>query len=233
MATTNLPPDFWSMAAAVELRSDPWGPRVALKTWPFDEARSGVEPISALGGAVLVSEPEPKPLPPSPRPRSQPFIATSYLGKAFDGSIDYQAARVAIEAAGCEGIAFTGVSGAALGWPLISMGLKGCVLRKGERNHSSFDLEGWRGLRSYAIVDDFIGDGDTVKRIVSALRERDRSVEVPLVVLYATGDWMDRGAIAGKQRNILPTRAAIFEVGRNRLWEPLTEADAKGEEVPW
>lgn len=65
-----------------------------------------------------------------------------------------------------EVILFTGVSGAALAFPVSYLtGVPIACLRKPNSSHSIYTLEGWWPRSSYIIIDDFVETGDTINRI--------------------------------------------------------------------
>jgi adenine/guanine phosphoribosyltransferase-like PRPP-binding protein len=68
-----------------------------------------------------------------------------------------------------DAIAFTGVSGAAYGFPAaLRTHCPAIVVRKtlDDGTHSCHLVEGPRDIERYCIVDDFIASGDTVRRII-------------------------------------------------------------------
>jgi len=71
-----------------------------------------------------------------------------------------------------DSIAFTGVSGAALAFPLSVSLDKSllCVRKRGESNHSPFVVEGYIDTMSYIIVDDFVHSGATIRRIIREIK---------------------------------------------------------------
>ena len=73
-----------------------------------------------------------------------------------------------------DAIAFTGVSGMLIGPTIcLRLGKPMIVVRKGDLDdcHSSNRVEGFQAAKRYVIVDDFVGSGDTVRRIQEAVKE--------------------------------------------------------------
>jgi len=106
-------------------------------------------------------------------------IQTEYLGTVFRPK-EFESAVVRALALGkniackykIDGIAFTGVSGAALGYILgYHLGLPLiCIRRQGDGAHYIGALEGCVSAKRYMIVDDFISSGDTVRRIMRTIK---------------------------------------------------------------
>lgn len=106
-------------------------------------------------------------------------IQTEYLGLVFRPK-EFESTVVRAIALGkniackykIDGIAFTGVSGAALGYILgYTLGLPLiCVRRQGDGAHYLGVLEGCVSAKRYMIVDDFISSGDTVRRIMKTIK---------------------------------------------------------------
>jgi adenine/guanine phosphoribosyltransferase-like PRPP-binding protein len=69
-----------------------------------------------------------------------------------------------------DAIACRGVSGLLIA-PIVAMRLGKflIVVRKGEKTHSCYEVEGDHGAQRYVILDDFIDAGDTVKAITSKI----------------------------------------------------------------
>lgn len=107
-----------------------------------------------------------------------------------------------------DAIAFTGVSGAALAFPLsFALGIPLlCVRKQGESSHSPYKVEGDYSAERYVIVDDFISSGSTVNRIQDDI-ESEISGVPELVGLYLYKDagnysWTD---IHNNEIPVLPT----------------------------
>jgi len=65
-----------------------------------------------------------------------------------------------------QAIAFTGTSGAALGFPIaLALGLPILYVHKGSKRHMQARVEGKVDVATYAIIDDFIETGATLRRI--------------------------------------------------------------------
>jgi adenine/guanine phosphoribosyltransferase-like PRPP-binding protein len=102
----------------------------------------------------------------------KPLIDAGYLSDFFDPAklkkIVSQAAKALTELdqkTGFDAIAFTGVSGAAIAFPLsIVMGKPLICVRK-EHSHDSRATIGVFNAKRYVIVDDQIYSGDTIERI--------------------------------------------------------------------
>lgn len=86
-------------------------------------------------------------------------------------------------------IAFTGVSGAALGFILsYDTGFPVLVVRKsGESSHASYKVEGNHSVKRYLVVDDFIDEGNTIRRIVKRIDEEltSNAAVCAAIMLYA------------------------------------------------
>jgi len=83
-------------------------------------------------------------------------------------------------------IAFTGVSGAALAFPLALRLNKGllCIRKEGSGSHSLYDIEGDFSGDRYIIVDDFVDTGSTVEKIHSDLERNRATDDIELVGIY-------------------------------------------------
>lgn len=94
-----------------------------------------------------------------------------------------------------DAIAFTGISGAAIAFPLAAALNKPliCVRKKGVSTHSHREVEGYLDNGSYIIVDDFIVSGDTVDRIVQAIAEAGCMATPQAIYLYepTSGEYSD------------------------------------------
>jgi len=107
-------------------------------------------------------------------------LRTEYLRRVFETDtfidlVNHAATRLKEFGAKTpfDAIAFTGVSGAALAFPL-SVALRKpllCVRKGNESTHSPLRVEGDFSARTYIIVDDFIFSGATVNRITRMIGE--------------------------------------------------------------
>ena len=106
-----------------------------------------------------------------------------------------------------DAIAFTGVSGAAMAFPLsFALGIPLlCVRKGGENSHSPYKVEGDYAARRYVIVDDFISTGNTMRRIQEDLENEIAGTPVLVgIYLYRNmcySDWTD---IHDEQIPVLP-----------------------------
>lgn len=118
-------------------------------------------------------------------PRNQ-GIRTEYLDPVFDGEKFQQTLKLlelamAAYRADFDAIAFTGVSGAAVAFPLSDR-LKApllCVRKKGENAHFAGTLEGYIYASRYCIVDDQISSGRTLERIIREVRQNAQDYKSP------------------------------------------------------
>lgn len=79
-----------------------------------------------------------------------------------------------------EAIAFRGMSGAALAYPLsylMDIPLL-CVRKKKNSCHSIYKVEGYTGAGSYIIIDDFIETGNTVNKIIKHISKHSLATPV-------------------------------------------------------
>ena len=70
-------------------------------------------------------------------------------------------------------LAFSGYSGALIA-PMLALAVgKDMVLvrKKGDVRASSYDVEGYKNIKKYIIVDDFVCSGDTAKRIIKGVKD--------------------------------------------------------------
>lgn len=121
---------------------------------------------------------------------------TDYLHQVFT-PIDYQELiKDSLECAGklyqkkkFQAIAFSGMSGAALAFPLgYLMDLPLLCVRKNS-SHSFYTVEGMLEISSYIIVDDFIDSGFTLDYILKSIRQEQAKKNLPLaeckgIILY-------------------------------------------------
>jgi hypothetical protein len=122
-------------------------------------------------------------------------IRTSYLRPIYDPELYIETVDQLVTY--CKGfadefdaVAFTGTSGAAVGYILATFLHKPviCVRKRAEKNHSPYVVEGYYGSKNYLIVDDLIGSGDTMCRIVKEIDAAYAPQERPAprhIVLYA------------------------------------------------
>lgn len=70
-------------------------------------------------------------------------------------------------------IVATGSSGQSITWPVAyKLGIPVCIVRKeGEKSHAGL-VTGYGDMEDYVILDDFIGTGTTVKRVLDTIAER-------------------------------------------------------------
>lgn len=122
------------------------------------------------------------------------FISSEYLQEVFQK----ERFSLILERAVCDlqeyerevpfdSIAFCGMSGAALAYPLSPRLDKSllCVRKKGEvLSHSWDSVEGNLGSQSYIIVDDFVDTGSTLVRIENTISECSLSARCVGVYLY-------------------------------------------------
>lgn len=119
-------------------------------------------------------------------------IQTDYLYKVFRpndlrrtiNSLELKLGKLQ-KKLGFDSIAFTGLSGASVAYPLsFKTGLPLICVRKGEKRHSLFSLEGNLSCQKYIIVDDTISTGDTVSKIVSRIKKSIPDAKCVGIVLY-------------------------------------------------
>ena len=96
-----------------------------------------------------------------------------------------------------DSIAFTGISGAALAFPLsVKLGKPLlCVRKPGSNTHSKHDVEGNYATKRFIIVDDFCDSGETIARIIDTIYdevgEAQRRVDIKCVGIYLyAGAWL-------------------------------------------
>lgn len=105
-------------------------------------------------------------------------VTTDYLQDVFNPTLYERTLRKASKdirtwGRDFQAIAFTGVSGAAIAFPLGRALRKSliCVRKEGARSHSEHDVEGDVNASTYIIVDDFVETGSTVKTIQARIAE--------------------------------------------------------------
>lgn len=103
---------------------------------------------------------------------------SDYLRRVLDPNqlkivIDAAAERLKPHIDTFDSIAFMGMSGSALAWPLsYILGKKVICVRKPQiKSHSWDAVEGVGTTRNYIIVDDLIDTGTTIRNIVNAINQ--------------------------------------------------------------
>ena len=84
-----------------------------------------------------------------------------------------------------DAIACRGVSGLLIA-PIVAMRLNKTliVVRKGEKTHSNYTVEGDHGAKSYLILDDFIDEGGTVRSITHCIFKANPSARCTGFIAY-------------------------------------------------
>lgn len=122
------------------------------------------------------------------------IISTDYLGKIYRVN-DYVRLIPKMVAAikklqkrrKFDAIAFTGTSGAALAYPLsLKLKLPLICVRKNDDNHFGYPIEGCVTAEKYIIIDDFIADGDTMNRIMRAVKRKMPQAKPVAIFLYTS-----------------------------------------------
>lgn len=85
----------------------------------------------------------------------------------------------------------TGISGMAIGFPLASkLNLEICVVRKdGDSVNAMRKVEGYIPQGDYLILDDFIGMGTTVRRIMATIQKESPTSRCIGILLYTDKRW--------------------------------------------
>lgn len=86
-----------------------------------------------------------------------------------------------------DAIAFTGASGSAMAYPVSMLtGIPLLLVRKRDEQTHGSRVEGPNGanIKKYAIIDDFICSGSTVKRIIEALSAEDQTMRCVCIMVY-------------------------------------------------
>lgn len=140
--------------------------------------------------------------------KTSPFskIQSSYLFPVFNANnfqkLFAETACLAVEIkqkASYDAIAFTGMSGAAMAFPLsLSLGIPLICVRKNDGNHHSSPswrkhdpsryLEGCIDSNQYLIVDDFIDSGKTVNTICKKIFAYNPRAKCTGILLYKSAD---------------------------------------------
>ena len=109
------------------------------------------------------------------------MLTTSYHEIGFEHDARHKAAERVMkgltEYDRSVGLVFTGLSGILVGLPVADLTQRQfAVVRKpNDSSHACYLVEGY-SFSEYVIVDDFMSSGDTIKRIIDTMRERDGSV---------------------------------------------------------
>lgn len=127
-------------------------------------------------------------------------------------------------------IAFSGFSGAGLAFPVSFLtGIPLLAVRKDEdTGHHKLTrgvLEGHISTSTYAILDDFISGGSTIRRIVSRIRDKN-----PMAVCSAIILWNDEDNRYTAYRDLFPDGIEIFSL-LNRdpsIWLPSNDGESHG-----
>lgn len=90
-----------------------------------------------------------------------------------------------------------GISGQLMVWPLAyKLGLNALIVRKPNEDAHSISNVGFGDMKDYAVVDDFISSGDTIRAIQKSIQKqyndawRDRGTHIPtmkVIFLYNSG----------------------------------------------
>lgn len=132
-------------------------------------------------------------------------IKTVYLKTIFEPAIFQATVKKTIEHARLlqkevefDTIAFSGVSGAGMGFILgHALNLPVLVMRRdGDGSHyrqyRATPLEGNFGVRRYLVVDDFIASGDTVNRLIKTINAECPLADCAAILTYADSDDVGR-----------------------------------------
>lgn len=117
---------------------------------------------------------------------------SSYLSRIYDGqnyvNVVDRVIRTLTELKRdhqIDSVAFQGSSGAAVAFTAAwATDLRLLHVRKRDGNHAGVNVEGFRTPRCYVIIDDFIGSGDTMARIITEIH-----AHAPLAKLCAVVCW--------------------------------------------
>lgn len=124
------------------------------------------------GPDTLESTPERTPQPYN----AEPWVCSEYLHTVYDPSelklrVDEMAELMSRHAMNFDVIAFRGTSGAAMAYTLSYLLGKPvlCVRKNSDNSHCTQAVEGMKGWRRVAIIDDFVSSGDTLNKIRTAI----------------------------------------------------------------
>lgn len=115
-------------------------------------------------------------------------IVTSYHDVAFEhaqrAKIVQKVEKIVATYPKKVGIVCTGLSGILIGVTVASeMKRAFAIVRKaGEKSHADYEVEGYK-MDEYIVVDDFLVTGDTIKRIIRKMNERNDST-CRAIILY-------------------------------------------------
>ena len=101
------------------------------------------------------------------------FLVPSLLKKHVDKAVKLLRSKKFNKKYKFDTLAFSGYSGAMIAIPISQKIGKDLVLvrKTGEKRASSYDVEGFEGVKSYIIVDDFTCSGETVHRIQRGVKK--------------------------------------------------------------
>jgi len=139
------------------------------------------------------------------------MVKSEYLSEVFDREIYPQVirkVRMKLRHTKYDAIAFRGVSGSAVAFPLAVAAGKGLLcVRKHGVSHSRLDIEGTLiGRERYIIVDDFINSGKTLMSIKESIEEvhKRNFQKIPECVAIVLYKEYSPGSAAKRVRNIFP-----------------------------
>lgn len=121
-----------------------------------------------------------------------PYLESVYNPSLFDETVrsSLKAVKLMKQELNFDTIAFTGSSGAALGYILgFNLGIPIACIRKSREechfgDYSSGYIEGHMGSKSYIIVDDFIASGATIDNIASKMKKQCPNAQCVGIYLY-------------------------------------------------
>ena len=121
-----------------------------------------------------------------------PYLESVYNPSLFDETVrsSLKAVKLMKQELKFDTLAFTGSSGAALGYILgFTLGIPIVCIRKSREgchfgDYSSGYIEGHTGSKSYIIVDDFIASGKTVNNIASEMKKQCPKAQCVGIYLY-------------------------------------------------
>ena len=93
-----------------------------------------------------------------------------------------------------DAIACRGVSSLLIS-PIVAMRLNKSliVVRKGEKTHSAYKVEGDHGAKRYLIIDDFIDSGDTIREIAKDIFDVNKDAQCVGFIAYRRLSFKDSG----------------------------------------